>query len=524
MNPRHQELVDGYCSGTLSEAEFAELEAALRENPALRTRLLEYRALESALRVTAAAETAQHPPPAPTGFLGNWRTQSYALAASIALLLAAGATVVWRGAPQSQNVQNTPFDRGVAVLSRTLAVEWEGGRGPQAGDSIPPGRWKLASGIAELEFYNGASVILQGPADLEITSADGGILHAGKLRAQVPEHAHGFTITSPDVKLVDLGTAFGMEVGAANGTDVQVFEGKVHLFEVKPGLAHNEGRELVAGQGRRVSLSGGSSSIAAVASDFLSPTELNRRSKEHLQLKHNSWRNEFERSLSDARLVARYGFEPELEDTRLLRNFSSYQEPGLVGSIVGAHWSDGRWPEKKALDFKRPSDRVRITVPGEYASMTFAAWVRVDGFDYDFCSLLLSDGWDRPGAVHWQISKKGYVALAVWNGPVDRNRIAARAKFIIEPSDFGRWMHLAAVYDGESGTVRYYHNGNAIGVFAVRPVVPLQIGDALIGNWSPAPHSANEIRNFNGRMDDLAIYGQALSPDEIQTLYGSGKP
>eukprot|EP01041_Mallomonas_annulata_P038801 gene38801-62369_t len=54
MNPRHQELVDGYCSGTLSEAEFAELEAALRENPALRTRLLEYRALESALRVTAA--------------------------------------------------------------------------------------------------------------------------------------------------------------------------------------------------------------------------------------------------------------------------------------------------------------------------------------------------------------------------------------------------------------------------------------------------------------------------------------
>ena len=40
MNPRHQELVDGYCSGTLSEGEFAELEAALRENPALRRRLL----------------------------------------------------------------------------------------------------------------------------------------------------------------------------------------------------------------------------------------------------------------------------------------------------------------------------------------------------------------------------------------------------------------------------------------------------------------------------------------------------
>lgn len=523
MNQRHQDLLNGYCSGILSETEFAELQDALRRNPELRQTLLECRALESALRVTAAAETAQHPPPAPAGFPGHWRTQSYALAASIALLLAAGATVLWRGAPQSQNVQNTPFDRGVAVLSRTLAVEWVGGRGPQAGDSIPPGRWQLASGVAELEFYNGASVILQGPADLEISSADGGILHAGKLRAQVPEHAHGFTITSPDVKLVDLGTAFGMEVGSPDGTDVHVFEGKVHLFEIKPGAVRNEGRELVAGQGRRVSLSGGSSSIAVVASDFLSPTELNRQSKEHFQLKHNSWRNEFEQSLSDARLVARYGFEPELEDTRLLRNFSSNQEPGLVGSIVGARWSDGRWPGKQALDFKRPGDRVRITVPGEYASVTLAAWVRVDGFDYQFCSLLLSDGWDRAGAVHWQISKTGYISLAVWNGP-DANRHNSRVKFVIEPSDFGRWMHLAAVYDGASGTVRHYRNAELIGEVAVSPLTPLRVGDALIGNWSPAAGAPNPIRILNGRMDEFAIFGQALSPGEIQELHRAGKP
>ena len=85
-------------------------------------------------------------------------------------------------------------------------------------------------------------------------------------------------------------------------------------------------------------------------------------------------------------------------------------------------------------------------------------------------------------------------------------------------------MHLAAVYDGESGTVRYYHNGNAIGVFAVTPLVPLQIGDALIGNWSPAPHSRNQIRNFNGRMDDLAIFREALTPGEIQELHRAGKP
>ena len=528
MKKRHQELVDGYCSGILTDAEFVELENALRENPELQETLLEYRALESALRVSAAAETAQQIPKRAIGFFGQWRTQVYAVAATIALLLS-GATIVWLSSPELDPLENPQYDDGVAVLTRALEAVWEGGKQPEPGDSIPPGHWKLSSGSAELEFYNGASVILQGPADLEIVSADGGILHAGKLRAQVPEHAHGFTITSPDVKLVDLGTAFGMDVDAVDGTDVHVFEGSVHLYETQPGLSREEGSELVAGEGRRVSLTAGSSSISIEPSDFLGPVELNRQSKERLQFKYSSWRNEFEESLSDPRLLVRYGFEQELEYTRLLRNSSSNGEPGLVGSIIGARWSDGRWPGKEALDFKRPSDRVRITIPGEYESMTLAAWVRVDGFDYDYCSLMLSDGWDRPGAVHWQISKKGYISLAVWNGP-DENKIPGRninnsiAAFIIEPSDFGRWMHIAAVYDGSSGTVRHYRNGELIGEVAVSPVVPLNIGDALIGNWSPAPHSVNQIRNFNGRMDDFAVFGDAFSPSEIERLYSVGKP
>ncbi|MDA0350536.1 MAG: hypothetical protein O3C20_24425, partial [Verrucomicrobia bacterium] len=213
MKKRHQELVDGYCSGILTDAEFVELENALRENPELQETLLEYRALESALRVSAAAETAQQIPKRAIGFFGQWRTQVYAVAATIALLLS-GATIVWLSSPELDPLENPQYDDGVAVLTRALGAVWEGGKQPEPGDSIPPGHWKLSSGSAELEFYNGASVILQGPADLEIVSADGGILHAGKLRAQVPEHAHGFTITSPDVKLVDLGTAFGMDVDA----------------------------------------------------------------------------------------------------------------------------------------------------------------------------------------------------------------------------------------------------------------------------------------------------------------------
>ncbi|MBT5813045.1 MAG: hypothetical protein HOI15_01655 [Opitutales bacterium] len=522
MNRRHQELVDGYCSGILSDAEFAELEVALRENPSIRETLLEYRALESALRVSAASEAVQQFSIPEFGFFDRWRAQIYTLAATIAILLT-GAAVFFMKESSIQAIEEPRYDLGVAVLTRTIEAEWEGEWVPAPGDSIPPGHWKLSGGSAELEFYNGASVILQGPADLEIVSANGGILHSGKLRAQVPEHAHGFTITSRDVELVDLGTAFGMEVDATDGTDVHVFEGSVLLFSPQPGTPRNGGRELLAGEGSRVSLTGGSSSISIEPTDFLSPGELNRRSKEHLQFKYTSWRNEFEESLGKSNLLARYGFEQDLEHTRLLSNSSSNSDPGLVGSIVGARWSTGRWPGKEGLDFKRPSDRVRITVPGNYESMTLATWVRVDGFDYGYCSLLLSDGWDREGSVHWQISKKGYISLAVWNGP-DMERHNSKAELIIEPSDFGRWMHLVATYDGASGTVRHYRNGELVGNVIASPVVPLSIDDALIGNWSPAPHSPNQIRNFNGRMDDLAIFSEALSSTEIQALYEAGKP
>jgi len=520
MKKRHQELVDGYCSGLLSDAEFDELESALRESPSLRETLLEYRALESALQVVAAAETVRRPHVTEIGFFGRWRVPLFAAAATIALLLTA-ATVFLVREDRIQNLENPQLDHGVAVLTRTLEAEWLGEKHPEAGDSILPGRWRLASGSAELEFYNGASVILQGPADLEIQSANGGILHAGKLRAQVPEHAHGFTITSRDVELVDLGTAFGMDVDETAGTAVHVFEGSVELFEPTSRQAGEAGSVLVAGEGLRMSYGSDSSELAIAPSSFLSPTELNRRSKDSLEMKYSNWRKEFEASLDDPRLVARYGFERKSEYSRSLMNASFNNEPGMVGSIIGARWSYGRWPGKHALDFKRPGDRVRLTIPGGYESMTLAAWVRVDGFDYEFNSLLLSDGWDRLGAVPWQIHKKGFISLAVWNGAVE-SRNNSIADFVFEPSDFGRWMHLAAVYDGANGIVRHYRNAELIGEVTVSPTVPLHIGDALIGNWSPPPEDLSQIRNFNGRMDDMAIFSEALSSSEIQDLYSSG--
>lgn len=410
-------------------------------------------------------------------------------------------------------------DPGVAVLTQVMNATWLE-ESPRPGDAMAPGAWTLTEGMAELEFYSGASVILEAPAKLEILSENGGVLHAGRLRADVPHHAHGFTITTESVELVDLGTSFGMEVGPDSETTVHVFDGEVELFEPESGRPQGEGDLLLAGEGRVVALSGEVNTIVADDSRFVSPSQMGFGAQVRLEQGYQDWRESIAEVDTDSRLLVHYAFEGT--EGRSLTYRSSTKFDGLQGAVIGAQWSEGRWPRKDALDFKRPSDRVLIEVPEVVESMTLFTWVRIDGFDNAFNSLLLSDGWDRPGAVHWQIRNQGEVELAVWHGKEETPN--SRAPFMMQPSDFGRWIQLAAVYDGEAGTVSHYRDGELTGVVELPHVVPLAIGKAEIGNWSPPAEKTRQVRNFNGRMDELIIFKNALSSQEIEALYHDGKP
>lgn len=518
ISDRHQKLIDGFCFGTLSDDEFAELEELLRENLAIRRELLHSRMFDSDLRDYATASTRNPVAPESRSISPRQRPEIWAMAAAIAILLAGVAFLALRSndAVVPANAQMN-FDPGVAVLTRAIDAKWQN-RSPRTGDSMAPGNWKLVSGSVEIEFYNGASVILEAPTELEILSENGGILHAGKLRAEVPHHAQGFTIQTKAIELVDLGTSFGIEVSKNMATEVHVFDGVVELYE--PGTRGKAaGQPVLAGEGRTIGATGEMSTIPADGSRFLDPAEIGKDTTERF----TRWQDGVAALNQNSAVVARFDFEPDQPPSRTLRNRSPNQHAGLDGSIIGARWSSGRWPQKRALDFKRPGDRVRVEVPGTTASATLVAWLRIDGFDNGFHSILLSDGWDRTGALHWQIHKDGFVELAVWHdGKTDTYN--SRASFVIEPSDFGRWLQLAVIYNGETGTVTHFRDGEVKGTVKVEKVVPVAIGKAEIGNWTPPAHDARQIRNFNGRIDELVIFNEAMSTDEISAIYESGKP
>ena len=81
----------------------------------------------------------------------------------------------------------------------------------------------------------------------------------------------------------------------------------------------------------------------------------------------------------------------------------------------------------------------------------------------------------------------------------------------------GQWIHVAGVYDGS--TTRLYVNGAQTASSALTGAIrrdtarPVYIG----GNQNTTSTGAPQ-QFFRGRIDDLRIYGRALSAAEIQAL------
>jgi hypothetical protein len=168
-----------------------------------------------------------------------WTASALALAACVALVLG-----VWAlRTPQ-------PADAPIATLVQADGCKWAGSDLPTATNSeLGTGKLALVEGIATLKFKSGAVVTLEAPTTLEMIGAMHCRLIEGTLTAEVPESAHGFTIDTADMKVVDLGTRFGVTSGSVGNSQVRVFEGEVEIG----GLADGVVKRITGGHGMNVS-------------------------------------------------------------------------------------------------------------------------------------------------------------------------------------------------------------------------------------------------------------------------------
>lgn len=543
----HEELrnlLDALCEETITAAQVGRLEELVLAHPEAEAFYVQYlnlyadlshhfavlpvsmtESLRSRLGASSKTKNSQGPKPR-SGGLSRPRFLKLPRLLLTLSAVAAGVvlTVVLWPRPSLRAPSTEPTDNTVAVLLQAPGAEWEkGSMVPRSGAPLPPRHLSLRSGLAHIEFYSGATVILEGPAEFDLISANAAYCGQGKLRATVPSQAQGFTLTTPKVELVDRGTEFGVQVEPNDMTEVHVFQGKVDLYDAGSNRTTAGHKALKTGEGLHLDGPGVTHPIKSDPDAFRTAKDLEARFDEEIRRRQRDWLSGSDALRQDPSLLVYYTFQAELPDSRTLLDQRNRPEDPHHGAIVGCRWGMGRWPGKKGLEFKQLSDRVRFHIDGHFDSVTLAAWVRVDALPNENNSLMMTDAW-RPGGLHWQIGNEGKLVLGV-KKPTGYTGGHYHARDVFTSKRFGQWVQLAVVYDGAEGLVTHYVDGQPAVRLPVLFDVPLHIGDAEIGNWNPATsRNKSPIRYFSGCMDEFMLFARALNDQEIERLYEQGRP
>ncbi len=442
--------------------------------------------------------------------------QALALAACL-VFLAGGVWTLWF---KRSATRNGATSRAVAMLARAVDARWGGKSSPpRVGSALEPGSLRLEAGLAQVVFYSGARVVIEGPTDLKLISPTEAFCPAGRLLAEVPQPARGFHVKTTQIDVVDRGTAFGIDANRGQ-TEVHVFKGEVESYA---GKVLNQ--SLVEGQAALWQGGAPPRLMAANTEAFASMFELQKRSLAAEAVRYDQWRVASGRLSQDPSLLVHLDFENLNDSDWTLPNAAEKNRAVPDATIVGCRSAEGWWREKQALEFQSVNDRVRLAVPGEFQALTLSAWVCVKGLDREFNSLFMCDGF-APGTIHWLIRNDGVLGLTLLGPGAGKFQILASPP-VLTLDKLGTWQHLAVVIDGKTGQAVHYLNGSPTTRQGLKWGPPFRLGSAELGNWnarSGQDAAPALIRNLSGSLDEFELFSHALSEAEVHKLYVEGKP
>lgn len=210
-----------------------------------------------------------------------------------------------------------------------------------------------------------------------------------------------------------------------------------------------------------------------------------------------------------AALVDYYQFENNLTDSAGRMDGS---ERGTTMTYVAGPSGFGQ-----ALSFNGTDNYVVIGADSTVLNgnqMTLALWMydnqpsTVDHFPG-----LITRAWNTTDLNDWTFRRYNFDSYSIYDtaqfgiGP----SYSATATTMTEASLSGQWVHLAVTYD--SGEVTYYVNGVAAGGYT-------DASTTLTTTWAAIVLGLDKTQDrfFNGAMDEVRIYDNALSASEVAAL------
>ncbi|QDT63533.1 FecR domain-containing protein [Calycomorphotria hydatis] len=131
-------------------------------------------------------------------------------------------------------------------------VEWRSTEKPSGAVLLRGESLSIEKGFVSLTTNQGVVIGLFGPVSVQLTELGLIDLSDGTTTFRVPEAGHGFTVLTPEAKVVDLGTEFLVNRNAEQGTEVTVSKGRVQTSFIDPDGNTLQETELTAGRSLRL--------------------------------------------------------------------------------------------------------------------------------------------------------------------------------------------------------------------------------------------------------------------------------
>lgn len=519
--------------GEILADEHERLAELLRSSLDARRFYLDSQLLHAGLQ-TLLGDTAGEP--LPTQPATGWKGLAAAVAVAAGLAAAAVALVSWFAADRAP-VEGRPAPVGPAVaqLIGSVDAQWLGDTRLKTGDELSTQRLKLGRGLAELRFGCGASVVLEGPAEVTLETPSRMTLHTGRIAAAVPTAAVGFVVLTPDAEVVDLGTEFGVHSGPLAATDVHVFKGEVALGPLRQDHAAPAPKELLTeGKAKRITTGQGDpEEISVDELAFVTPREFQARLKSMDDQPYYRWLAAHYRFRRDPALILYYGFDDSASESNVVGNAAGATAGKLAATLGdGVHpdtkpqrLPSGRWAAQRALGFD-PAHRQHLRLPhakelNVTQAVTVCAWIR------PHVPLLADEAVIVTKSPTAAGPRQPNYELGLSRNRDDAGRSFCRLFFQagdrrLTSADFpsvpGEWMLVAAAATTERTVL--YVNGTAVAEGGGGELPPND-EDLLVGAALDATEGVTDC--FAGALCEVAVIRRFASEEEIHAMYTAGR-
>jgi ferric-dicitrate binding protein FerR (iron transport regulator) len=498
MNEQFEDLVFRHFTGTLSIdgqttlAKWLESDAAARrlfvERSEEQTELVECFA---SIKATAPLKLATPPTKFGRPVVHFKQQRSWWPATMAACLLIGLGCAFWFGVFPSR--ETVGVDVAEVVDSRSST--WK------TGDVVRSGFVEISGGQMELLLNSGSRLVLQGECRVELGDEGACRLLNGRVTASVPKADSGFTIEAPGMRVVDVGTEFGVE-SDGTATELHVLLGAVMAT---PG-GTPQSRYLDERSAVKVGASD-STSLTPISYDpdrFIRPSV--RPGPKEPAMVH-------------------YSFD-EVEGRTAIDQGSGFPGGPYNGTIKGG--SDGKLLRSgrfgNALELDGKGMVLKSSCPGLGSDRprTVAMWVKLPNGSNDSGITRGLAAWGDPnvGGGLWLVGLARGGDQLFLRTEFSGGRVLG--KTILND---GEWHHVASVYSGDQSggpdqQIHHYIDGrlevtSLDGAGEIHTILSSPESNLL----SMGDHPYHADSTTHALLDEFYLIDRALSPAEIQSLF-----